>query len=36
MVEADLDRWQRWLKGERFPWDVVTSVEDYSVIHKKK
>ena len=36
MVEADLDRWQRWLKGERFPWDVVTSIEDYAVIHKKK
>ena len=22
MVNEDLNRWQRWLKGERFPWDA--------------
>jgi GDPmannose 4,6-dehydratase len=22
MVEEDIDRWERWLKGERFPWDA--------------
>jgi len=22
MVKADLDRWERWQKGERFPWDA--------------
>jgi len=22
MVKEDLDRWQRWLNGERFPWDA--------------
>ena len=22
MVEEDLKRWRRWLKGERFPWDA--------------
>ena len=22
MVREDLDHWQRWLKGERFPWDA--------------
>ena len=22
MVTEDLNRWQRWMKGERFPWDV--------------
>lgn len=22
MVQADLDRWQRWLKGEQLPWDA--------------
>jgi GDPmannose 4,6-dehydratase len=22
MVEEELDRWSRWLKGERFPWDA--------------
>ncbi len=23
MVKEDLDRWQRWQNGERFPWDAV-------------
>ena len=22
MVKADINNWQRWLKGERFPWDA--------------
>ena len=22
MVKADLDRWQRWKRGKRFPWDI--------------
>ncbi|WP_324735234.1 GDP-mannose 4,6-dehydratase [Thermococcus sp. SY098] len=22
MVKADLERWERWLNGERFPWDA--------------
>ena len=22
MVKEDLSRWERWLKGERFPWDA--------------
>jgi GDPmannose 4,6-dehydratase len=22
MVKADLERWKRWLGGERFPWDA--------------
>lgn len=22
MVKADIDRWNRWFKGERFPWDA--------------
>jgi GDPmannose 4,6-dehydratase len=22
MVKEDLNRWQRWLNGERFPWDA--------------
>ena len=25
MVEEDLNRWERWIKGEYFPWDAVTS-----------
>jgi len=23
MVEADMDGWKRWTKGERFAWDAV-------------
>jgi GDPmannose 4,6-dehydratase len=23
MVKEDMDRWRRWQKGERFPWDAV-------------
>lgn len=23
MVDEDIDRWTRWVKGERFPWDVT-------------
>ena len=22
MVKEDINRWERWLKGERFPWDA--------------
>jgi GDPmannose 4,6-dehydratase len=22
MVKEEVDRWSRWLKGERFPWDA--------------
>jgi len=22
MVKADLERWEKWLSGERFPWDA--------------
>ena len=22
MVEEDIARWERWLKGEQFPWDA--------------
>ena len=35
MVEEDIQRWQRWLKGEQFPWDAATSGEDSFVISKK-
>jgi len=36
MVEEDISRWQRWLKGEHFPWDAFTSGEDSEIIAKKK
>ena len=27
MVKEDMSRWQRWLKGEKFPWDAPSSPE---------
>lgn len=35
MVEEDISRWERWLKGEYFPWDAATSGYDSQVIFKK-
>jgi len=34
MVEEDISRWERWLKGEYFPWDAATSGEDSKTIKK--
>ncbi len=36
MVEEDIRRWQRWLKGEHFPWDAATSGEDSLILSKYK
>jgi GDPmannose 4,6-dehydratase len=36
MVEEDISRWERWLKGEQFPWDAATSGEDSKVIKNLK
>lgn len=36
MVEEDIARWQKWLKGEQFPWDAGTSGEDSYVISSKR
>lgn len=35
MVEEDLDRWNRWEKGEYFPWDAAMSGYDSFVLKKK-
>ena len=32
MVEEDISRWERWLKGEYFPWDAGTSGTDSFVL----
>ncbi len=34
MVEEDIKRWQKWLKGEHFPWDASTSGQDSQVFKK--
>ena len=32
MVDADLERWQRWQKGEVFPWDAPLYPDDSNVV----
>jgi GDPmannose 4,6-dehydratase len=34
MVKEDQERWQRWLKGERFPWDVPDKPEEKRVLER--
>jgi len=36
MVEEDISRWERWMKGEYFFWDAITSGEDSAIISKKR
>jgi GDPmannose 4,6-dehydratase len=35
MTEADMDRWQRWHKGERFPWDAPSYPNENKIISGK-
>jgi len=35
MVEEDISRWERWLKGEHFFWDAITAGEDSHILRKK-
>ena len=35
MVEADLERWERWKKGEHFPWDAGNYPNE-NKIHSRK
>lgn len=36
MVKSDLERWQRWQKGERFAWDAPNYLsEEYIVLRKQ-
>jgi GDPmannose 4,6-dehydratase len=34
MVKSDLDRWQAWLNGERFPWDAPNYPDEARIITK--
>jgi len=36
MVEADLDRWKRWQKGEHFPWDAVNYIEEEKTLFRTR
>lgn len=35
MVNADLERWQRWHDGERFPWDAPNYPNDINVLTRE-
>lgn len=35
MVKADINRWQRWLKGERFPWDAPNYPSEDTILSRK-
>lgn len=35
MVEADLDRWGRWKRGEHFPWDAAHYPNEGRIISRK-
>ncbi|MCM8798299.1 MAG: GDP-mannose 4,6-dehydratase [Candidatus Omnitrophica bacterium] len=35
MVEEDLNRWQRWLKGERFPWDAINYPDEHKILSRQ-
>ena len=32
MVNTDLERWQRWLKGEKFPWDAPNYPSETNIL----
>jgi len=32
MVDADLERWRRWEKGEKFPWDAPDHPDEMNII----
>ena len=36
MVESDLDKWTRWLNGERFPWDAPNYPTELSILTETK
>ena len=35
MVDADMERWQRWQKGERFPWDAPSYPNENKIVSGK-
>lgn len=34
MVKEDLDRWKRWQKGERFPWDALNYPNENKILSR--
>jgi len=36
MYEADLSRWKKFQKGERFPWDAFNYIDDLSILKRSE
>jgi len=35
MVDSDMERWKRWKKGEIFPWDALSSVDEFGTFKRR-
>jgi GDPmannose 4,6-dehydratase len=35
MVEEDLQRWKRWQKGEKFPWDAINYPDENKILSRQ-
>lgn len=35
MIRSDLERWQRWVKGEHFPWDAWNYPNEKKILSRK-
>ena len=35
MVKEDLDMWERWQNGERFPWDAPNYPNENKILSRK-
>jgi len=35
MVDADLERWSKWIKGEHFPWDANNYINEANLQFRK-
>ena len=36
MMDADLERWKKFKKGEVFPWDALSSIDEFKTIKRQK
>jgi len=36
MVDRDLERWESWQKGERFPWDAINYIDENKMVFRTK
>lgn len=36
MMESDLNRWKRFTKGEIFPWDALSSIDEYKTLNRTR